>query len=191
MRNARVIGAVVLLVLAPASFACTLPALVAIPAKDKVHDQAPALREAMRVYFEGIKGYTECIEAELASVGPNAPAIVKALLVARKNATVAEAEAVTRLFEDNVELAPISRVAPDYPPSALRRGLEGWVQIRFTVTPAGTVEDPVVVDADPKGYFEDAALASIAQWRYSSRMENGVAVARVGVQTIIVFKLEP
>ncbi|HET8699690.1 MAG TPA: energy transducer TonB [Gammaproteobacteria bacterium] len=191
MRNGHVMGTVLLLVLAPATFACTLPALVAIPAKDKVGDQAPALREAMRVYFEGVTAYTECVQAELASADANGPPIVKALLIARNNATVAEAAAVARLFEDNVELAPIFKVRPEYPPSAMRRNLEGWVKMQFTVTPAGTVEDAVVVDADPKGYFEEAALASIAQWRYSPRVERGVPVARVGVQTIIIFKLEP
>jgi len=64
------------------------------------------------------------------------------------------------------------------------------VQVRFTITPTGTVKDPVVVNAEPKGMFDDAALKAIARWRYNPRVEGGVAVERVGVETIIRFQLE-
>jgi protein TonB len=88
------------------------------------------------------------------------------------------------------DVIPLVRIAPDYPPRALSRGLEGWVKVQFTITPTGTVKDPVVVDADPKQMFDDAALKAIARWRYNPRVEGGVAVERVGVQTIIRFQLE-
>ena len=81
-------------------------------------------------------------------------------------------------------------IAPDYPPRALSRGLEGWVRVQFTITPTGTVKDATVVEAEPRGMFEDAALKAIARWRYNPRVEGGVAVERVGVQTIIRFQLE-
>ena len=38
---------------------------------------------------------------------------------------------------------PIVRVAPVYPARALSRGLEGYVDLSFTVTSAGTVRDPL------------------------------------------------
>jgi protein TonB len=88
------------------------------------------------------------------------------------------------------DVIPLVRIPPDYPPRALARGLEGWVQVQFTITPTGTVKDAKVVDAMPKGIFDDAALKSIARWRYNPRVEGGVAVERVGVQTIIRFQLE-
>jgi periplasmic protein TonB len=88
------------------------------------------------------------------------------------------------------DVIPLVRIAPDYPPRALSRGLEGWVQVQFTITATGTVKDPVVVNADPKNIFDDAALKAIARWRYNPRVEGGVAVERVGVQTIIRFQLE-
>ena len=40
---------------------------------------------------------------------------------------------------------PIVRVAPVYPARALSRGLEGYVDMGFTVTTTGTVKDPVVL----------------------------------------------
>lgn len=88
------------------------------------------------------------------------------------------------------DVIPLVRIAPDYPPRALSRGLEGWVQVQFTITATGTVKDAVVVNAEPKNIFDDAALKAIARWRYNPRVDGGVAVERVGVQTIIRFQLE-
>jgi protein TonB len=88
------------------------------------------------------------------------------------------------------DVIPLVRIAPDYPPRALSRGLEGWVQVQFTITPTGTVKDATVVNAEPKNIFDDAALKAIARGRYNPRVEGGVAVERVGVQTIIRFQLE-
>jgi protein TonB len=88
------------------------------------------------------------------------------------------------------DVIPLVRINPDYPPRALSRGLEGWVQVQFTITATGTVKDPVVVDAMPKSIFDDAALKAIARWRYNPKVEGGTAVERVGVQTIIRFQLE-
>lgn len=88
------------------------------------------------------------------------------------------------------DVIPLVRINPDYPPRALSRGLEGWVQVQFTITATGTVKDPIVVNAEPKNIFDDAALKAIARWRYNPKVEAGVAVERVGVQTIIRFQLE-
>lgn len=84
---------------------------------------------------------------------------------------------------------PLVRVPPDYPPRALSRGLEGWVQVQFTITGTGSVKDAVVVKSSSK-VFEDAAIKSILRWRYNPKIEGGAAVERVGVQTIIRFTLE-
>jgi protein TonB len=88
------------------------------------------------------------------------------------------------------DVLPLVRIAPDYPARAAARGIEGWVIVQFTITPTGSVNDPVVVKAMPKSIFDDAALKAIARWRYSPKIEGGVAVERVGVRTIIRFVLE-
>ncbi|HEU4617012.1 MAG TPA: energy transducer TonB [Gammaproteobacteria bacterium] len=90
----------------------------------------------------------------------------------------------------DTDVIPLVRIPPEYPPRALARGLEGWVQVQFTITETGGVTDAKVVDAQPKGIFDEAALKSIARWRYNPKVENGVAVKRVGVQTVIRFVLE-
>jgi periplasmic protein TonB len=88
------------------------------------------------------------------------------------------------------DVIPLVRINPDYPQRALQRGLEGWVEVQFTITAIETVKDAKVVNAEPKDTFDDAALKAIARWRYNPKVESGVAVERVGVQTIIRFQLE-
>jgi protein TonB len=88
------------------------------------------------------------------------------------------------------DVVPLVRINPDYPQRALGRGLEGWVQVQFTITASGMVKDAIVVDAEPDGIFDDAALKAIARWRYNPKVDNGAQVERVGVQARIVFQLE-
>lgn len=88
------------------------------------------------------------------------------------------------------DVLPLVRIAPDYPARAAARGIEGWVIVQFTITPTGSVRDPIVVESMPKNVFDDSALKAIARWRYNPKVEGGVAVERVGVRTIIRFVLE-
>jgi protein TonB len=88
------------------------------------------------------------------------------------------------------EAIPYFRAPPEYPPAAQTKGVEGWVQVQFSISAAGTVKDAFVVDASPRGTFEDAALKAIARWRYQPKIDGGVAVERVGLQTIIRFELK-
>lgn len=75
------------------------------------------------------------------------------------------------------DLTPLTMLPPQYPPSALMRGTEGWVQVSFLVTEEGFVEDPVVLDARPKSTFDDAAMAAALRWRFRPVVQGGQAVA--------------
>ena len=87
------------------------------------------------------------------------------------------------------DVVPLVRVDPQYPPQARQRRIEGWVDIEFTIGPAGTVESPKVIGANPPSVFEQSALRAVRRWRYNAKMVDGVAVARHGVQVRIRFKL--
>jgi TonB family protein len=65
---------------------------------------------------------------------------------------------------------------PVYPPQALRNGTRGWVELEFTITPAGTVRDIQVVAAEPAQVFDAAATEALSQWRFRPRVVNGQAV---------------
>ena len=74
---------------------------------------------------------------------------------------------------------PLVRVPPQYPIRAAERGIEGWVVLRFTITAAGTVENPTVIDSQPKRIFDRAAKRALKKWKYRPRIVDGVAINRV------------
>lgn len=84
---------------------------------------------------------------------------------------------------------PIVRVAPVYPARALSRGLEGFVDLEFFVTEAGTVRDPVVIQST-SSLFERAAISAVLKFKYKPRVVDGVPVEVPGVKTRITFKIE-
>ena len=84
---------------------------------------------------------------------------------------------------------PIVRVAPVYPARALSRGLEGYVDMEFTVTTTGTVKDPVVVFST-SSLFERAAERAVLKFKYKPRVVDGVPVEVPNVKTRITFKIE-
>jgi protein TonB len=88
------------------------------------------------------------------------------------------------------DVMPLVRINPDYPPRAESRGVQGWVLVQFTITSAGTVKSAVALDADPKGYFEDAAVAAVSRWKYNPKIEAGVPVERRGIRVKLTFKLQ-
>ena len=88
------------------------------------------------------------------------------------------------------DILPIVRVPPQYPTRALSRGIEGWVLLEFSISPTGTVMDPVVIDAEPTSIFNRAAIRAVTKWKYKPRIEAGKPVVRQGVQTVITFELD-
>ena len=84
---------------------------------------------------------------------------------------------------------PIVRVAPVYPARALSRGLEGFVDLSFTVTTTGTVKDPIVLQST-SSLFERAAVRAVLKFKYKPRVVDGVPVDVPGVKTRISFQLE-
>jgi len=84
---------------------------------------------------------------------------------------------------------PIVRVAPVYPARALSRGLEGYVDMGFTVTTTGTVRDPVVLFST-SSLFERAAIRAVLKFKYKPRVVDGIPVDVPNVKTRITFKIE-
>ena len=84
---------------------------------------------------------------------------------------------------------PIVRVAPVYPARALSRGIEGYVDMGFTVTTTGSVQDPVVLFST-SSLFERAATRAVLKFKYKPRVVDGVPVEVPNVKTRITFKIE-
>lgn len=63
-------------------------------------------------------------------------------------------------------MRPISTTRPVIPDEVCQQRLSGWVELDFAVMPDGRVAEVVVTGAEPKGAFESAAAASVAEWVY-------------------------
>ena len=90
---------------------------------------------------------------------------------------------------NDTDVVPLVRVNPQYPARAMQRGIEGWVHLAFTITPAGTTKDIAVVEAEPANVFEDAAIAAVRKYKYKPKVENGQPIERSGVEVMLAFKL--
>jgi TonB family protein len=71
------------------------------------------------------------------------------------------------------ELTLVERAPVVYPQDALQREIEGWVDVEFTVDTAGRTRDLTVVGADPRGRFDEAALAAIRGYRFQPFERDG------------------
>ena len=88
------------------------------------------------------------------------------------------------------EYLPVVKVHAEYPARAIERGIEGSVTVEFTVTEKGIVEDPVVVESDPPGIFDRAALNAALKFKYKPKVVDGQPIRVDGVKHKIVFELE-
>jgi protein TonB len=162
------------------------------------------LRQATRVEFTRMRQDSEVQKKQQEKVQPDKPPpppeipqmnFAKGSVennVAQLTPTVDASSAMSKMkmtAGSDRDIIPLVRINPDYPPRALSRGIQGWVIVQFTISATGTVKDPKVVDSS-NSIFDDAALKAIARWRYNPKVEEGVAVERVGVQTKLVFQLE-
>ena len=75
------------------------------------------------------------------------------------------------------QLTLVKSVQPRYPLKAEESSVEGWVELDFTVTDTGAVQDVTVDAAAPPGAFEAAATTALSQWRYKPLMRDAKAVA--------------
>lgn len=89
---------------------------------------------------------------------------------------------------------PIHRPPPRYPSVAMRRGVEGYAIVEFTITKSGSVRDPHIVGAfdsagKPTKLFDRAALNAALKFKYKPLIQNGKAAEQRGVRNKISFKL--
>lgn len=101
--------------------------------------------------------------------------------IAQAEAELAAAREQSAQQNSIVSAASLKRtrtVNPAYPESARKRGVEGWVELAFTVTPNGTVEDIEVRNASPADVFDDAATRALRQWRFEPIERDGQKISQ-------------
>ena len=86
-------------------------------------------------------------------------------------------------------LITLTRIPPFYPLNAKRRGIQGWVNVKFVVNEQGRVENVSVTKAQPPDVFDASVMRCMSGWRFKPGTVEGVPV-KVWAETTIRFELE-
>jgi protein TonB len=86
-------------------------------------------------------------------------------------------------------LTRIRQIELDYPALALRKSIEGWVELAYTVTAEGKVTKVKVLNSNPVGMFDTEAARALSRLRYKPTMQAGKPIA-VNTKLRIAFKLQ-
>ncbi len=85
---------------------------------------------------------------------------------------------------------PQVMVSPKYPVSAINRGVEGYVDVRFDISEKGLTENITILGANPEGVFESVALNAVSRWRYLPQLDDGKAVPFHGMTQRLRFEID-
>ena len=118
-----------------------------------------------------------------AGLGPSADL---AALTQRLAQTKQAAPGIPEVAE--ATLTRVKGIQVDYPPDALRKNVEGWVELEYVVTADGKVASITAVNSNPPGVFDAAAIRALSRVRYKPVLQGGKPAA-VGTKIRIAFKL--
>lgn len=93
-------------------------------------------------------------------------------------------------WQPDQEIFPVIRFNPDYPQAALRAGIDGSVEMDFTIDKSGRVKDVVVINSEGHKSFQGAAVKAMNKWRYFPRFENGMPVDTPHIKTKMTFEVD-
>ncbi len=74
------------------------------------------------------------------------------------------------------------RVEPVFPQAARERGLSGAVTLELQILPSGQVGNIKLLESNPPGYFESAAMDAAKKWTFEPAMAAGAPVLSVVIQ---------
>lgn len=87
------------------------------------------------------------------------------------------------------DVTPLKRRAPRYPKPALKKGIQGWVKVRFEIHPDGTTRRPVVVDSFPRNTFDEATLKAIRGFDFEVVFKESVKPYPVTAHQTIIYQM--
>lgn len=94
------------------------------------------------------------------------------------------------MTDDSVDVPPRPVLQPPvrYPLRAKAQGITGYVVLSLLIGPTGQVEQVRVLEAQPEGVFEEAAISAVQSWRFEPASYKGQNV-RVWARQRIRFDL--
>ncbi len=81
----------------------------------------------------------------------------------------------TAMSEGTVDTKPrvLSRAPMQYPASAMKKHIKGYVVVNLLIDTDGSIEAAKVLQSSPPGVFDAAALSGIRSWRFSPGKYKG------------------
>lgn len=78
----------------------------------------------------------------------------------------------------------VTRTEMEYPGSALKEGLKGYVVVNLLIDTDGNVEMVKVLESQPSGVFDDAATRGVKNWKFAPAKNKGKPVKMWAKQKI-------
>jgi len=85
-----------------------------------------------------------------------------------------------------IEVIPFDTRRPNVPEAAYQNRISGWVLVAFKVSADGTTRDVRVLDAYPRGVFEEKVVAAVSDWKYRVAFYGGATGQVVLTQKVEV-----
>lgn len=126
------------------------------PSMEPVTAAAPAPAQSLKLDMPAIDSLSSGLDIGPVGEGWAAP--------------VAGADGLGQLGKDNsgyIEVVPYATRQPRVPELAWKNKTSGWVLVVFNVDRRGTTKNIRVLDANPRGIFEETVTEAVSHWRYS------------------------
>ena len=78
-----------------------------------------------------------------------------------------------------IEVIPFNTRQPNVPDVAWQNKITGWVLVAFNVTPDGKTRNIRVLDAKPRGVFEEKVIAAVEDWTYRVNFSGKAAAGNI------------
>ena len=85
-----------------------------------------------------------------------------------------------------IEVIPYDTRRPNVPDVAYQNRISGWVLVAFRVDANGSTRDVRVLDANPRGVFEEKVVAAVSDWKYRVNFYGGATGSVVLTQKVDV-----
>jgi protein TonB len=85
-----------------------------------------------------------------------------------------------------IEVIPYDTRRPNVPDVAYQNKISGWVLVAFRVTANGSTRDVRVLDANPRGVYEEKVVAAVSDWKYRVNFYGGATGSVVLTQKVDV-----
>lgn len=161
------------------------------PPPEKIKAAPPRKSAAIPVRAAPARAPSPVVSNDLPLAAATPESVPAAPAVAAPGPAVAPAPAPVaeeKVTEPRGYAGYLRNPAPDYPPAAQRRGLEGQVVLKVHVLASGQPDSVTVARSSGHAILDDAAIKAVVQWAFAPA-RRGQAAIDGWVQVPLTFKI--